>query len=185
MVGIIIAVIGIALFAIVVVGLYKQSVSQGTENAKRVLNNIIGKIELLEDGQSNEFAIQGFDGGEDWYLLGWSKEDKDRPGKCFFQSCLCICPKAKAEVCQEKGICRKVEKDLVEAYSEQPWRATITGESKGGEAEIIRTKIKKISYIPLSEKLFELGISKKEEGKLQLSRQLDLKYVTQTEFEED
>ena len=89
-VGFVVAVIGIAFFLLALALLYKQSVNQESENAKAVLNGIIGKIENLEDGQSNEFAMQGFEGGENWFLVAWGKDDKDKPDRCFFGSCLCV-----------------------------------------------------------------------------------------------
>jgi len=94
----------------------------------------MGKIELLEDGENNTFIIQGFKGGENWYLVGWNKEEQDRPEKCFFDNCLCICKPEDAtsnnpygrkqygrqdlgEGCQDNGFCREIESPSIAVAS--------------------------------------------------------------------
>jgi hypothetical protein len=121
MVGIIVALIGILIFAYALVQLYNVNVNQEKENAKNTLNSITVKIDALEDGEENTFAIQGV---EDWTLVGFDKEGT-RPEKCFFNSCLCICETVDhdfslnhySEQCQSKGICSALEFDEVNTFS--------------------------------------------------------------------
>lgn len=175
MVGIIIAVIGLTLFVVALVGLYKQSVNQEKENAKVTLNGIIGKIDNLKDGESNDFAIQGFEGGEKWSLVAWSKEAKDdkRPGrtpralgyigedpgkkpeKCFFGSCLCVCPGGyQSEICQDKGVCRNLDKDILNVTS------LVFYGGPSGDLGLHAGQEVSMPYISFSKKLFLLNISK-------------------------
>lgn len=77
-----------------------------SESAKKLLDGLVAKVEALDEGQSNTFLVQGFEGAEEWYLAGWGREEADRPDKCFFESCLCVCPGKESEICQESGFCR-------------------------------------------------------------------------------
>ncbi len=81
------------------------STSQDEKNAKKLLDSITGKIDNLEAGESNDFLLQGV---EDWYLVGWNKTG-ERPEKCFFSSCLCICPEGNIDSCQSSGVCSETE----------------------------------------------------------------------------
>ena len=112
--GIIIAVIGLAIFFAGVYGIYQVNKSQTAENARKTLDSIMGKIELLEDGENNTFIIRGVTSAKDWYLVGWSKEEgrlQGKPDKCFDKSCICVCKGV--DECQENGFCRDVEKEGV------------------------------------------------------------------------
>jgi len=97
---------------------------------KKTLDNIIGKIELLQDGENNTFIIQGFTGSKDWYLVGWSKEEEIRQGKpekCFFESCVCICKGERRDIlggnkfngnaCQNEGFCEFFDDRDVSVFS--------------------------------------------------------------------
>lgn len=127
--GIVIALIGLLIFLYALVQLYNVNVNQETENAKKVLNNIVAKIEALEDGESNSFAIQGV---EEWYLIGWNKRDSlmEKPEKCSFNSCVCICPEPEKNFCQSEGICKSIEKEGISVYGYSAWEDTTGGFSK-------------------------------------------------------
>lgn len=124
--SLLIAAVGIALLIFGAVKLYKITVSQEEENAKTLINVLEGKINTLQDGETGKFPIQGI---EKWFLTGWSKNAGDRPNKCFFESCICICPlnfnptpiygrdtshsTERIESCQEEGFCREIDKETI------------------------------------------------------------------------
>lgn len=151
--SIILAVIGILLIVIIGVKLYIFLGSQEQENARNVLDNIIGKAELLKDGEKNTFAIRGI---KDWVLIGWSKGQIGKPEKCFTSSCLCICVKGKD--CQDNGFCEKIDKDIVYASS------TLLPVGRADILEIIQgipeSKRPKIEFY--NKNLFGVEISKGE-----------------------
>jgi len=109
--SVLIAIAGLVLLGFAFVKLYDAAVNSETKNAQNVLDNIKGKIDNLEDGQAGKFMIPGFSGAEKWYLIGFNANDNNRPDKCFFESCLCICKNENFELswkdaCQDKGFCR-------------------------------------------------------------------------------
>lgn len=157
MVGIIIALIGILIFGYALVQLYKVNVNQERENAKNTLNSIVAKIESLENGQNNTFAIQGVEG---WTLFGFDKEGV-RPEKCFFNSCLCICETVDStssldhyrKQCQNKGICSALEVDDVNTFSYSLY--------KNGRISVEPTRRITINF--RFSRLFEFSIYKSED----------------------
>src|SRR3989338_9771741 len=103
--SLVIAIIGILLLLFAVYQLYKVIVNGDSEIAKKTLNIIETKINYLEEGQTGKFPIIG---PKEWYLVGWGKENIERPDKCYFDSCICICKGYKPEDCQGRyGFCRK------------------------------------------------------------------------------
>ncbi|MFH1290519.1 MAG: hypothetical protein ABIH92_03865 [Nanoarchaeota archaeon] len=85
------------------------------EAAQSIADKIKARINALENGQSLNLTIQGFNQKDlNWYLLGWGKNQDGRPDKCFFESCICICGGTNAEACQNKGICRFFEVNEIE-----------------------------------------------------------------------
>ena len=64
----------------------KEVISE--ESAKDMLDVIEGKIKLLDEGETGKYMIRGIDG---WFLSGWSGDNKERPEKCFLESCICVC----------------------------------------------------------------------------------------------
>ena len=101
--GAIIAIMGLVILIFAGMNIYK-SFYEEKRNAQKVIDSIMGKIDNLEEGESGTFLIQGID---DWSLKGWSKDEENRPDKCFFDSCLCICPNEGP--CPENGLCRKID----------------------------------------------------------------------------
>src|SRR3989344_7846195 len=117
--GIIIAVIALVGLGFLGVKLYGLWVEQDLKNAKALIEDISGKIDLLKDGESNTFFMRGVEG---WVLFGWNKATpmvlegetiglNKKPQKCFDQNCLCLC-EGTIDKCQERGYCRNVDRSL-------------------------------------------------------------------------
>ncbi len=129
--SIIIAVIGILLLIYAGYRLYQVSKNDEMENAQKVLDRINDKISSLKDGEQSELTIQGFNGGNNWYLSAWGKSDDNRPDKCFFDSCVCICKwdgtgKFK-DACQTQSVCQKVSNKKV--YTSELITFNVAGEN--------------------------------------------------------
>ena len=106
--GLVIAIIGLVILGFFGVKLYNVFVEQDMKNAKTFIEGLNAKIENLDDGESNTFALRGV---QDWVLVGWNASDKTRPEKCFLNSCLCLCKDSVAN-CQENGYCRAVDRNV-------------------------------------------------------------------------
>ncbi len=109
--SLIIAALGIALLVFAAYKLYRANVENEEENATKLLNSLDEKIKNLKDGEIGRFPIRGVNG---WYLTGWGKDDYDRPDRCYFDNCLCVCygESDLKTSCQEKGICRKHDRKV-------------------------------------------------------------------------
>ena len=117
--SLIIAAIGVVLLIFVSVALYNNFENQERKNAQSFLNSIDEKIKNLKDGETGKFTLNGIEG---WYFVGWSKNELNRPEKCFLDSCLCVCPEVEnpedfGESCQNKGFCRKINYDNLDMGS--------------------------------------------------------------------
>lgn len=103
----VVAVIGLIFLAVELSTLF---LNKENKNAEAFIDNLNSKIEALEDGQSNTFALQGVEG---WVLVGWNKEiplDK-KPERCFDKNCLCICKDSDSN-CQDRGYCRFPDRNI-------------------------------------------------------------------------
>jgi len=89
--SLVIVAIGLGLLVFGFVKLYQVTVSNESKDAQKTIDTLFDKVETLKDGESNNFLIQGFKGSENWKIIGWDKNEKGRPDKCFFESCICIC----------------------------------------------------------------------------------------------
>ncbi len=165
----------IAIAAIIVVvifyGFYRlydaYSISAESKKAETLIDNIEGKILLLNEGESNEFPFQGVN---NWYLIGWNSSESGRPDKCFLNSCICICPnlpdydskEESAESCQERGFCRKVDFDKVEVFTSLTYT---TGVPAGGFESpfCINFKNKALNKLYIGNSVIENDFSRKEE----------------------
>ena len=152
------AAVGFVLIVILGVQLVNFFISED-KNAQKVIDNIMGKVDTLKDGESNTFLIQSTDG---LFLVGWSKGEEGRPDKCFLESCLCVCPNANKDSCQENGICRDIDKKETDIFS-------IVSEGSIDQQPLhkfdsprvfIITKEIKLYCIKLDNKLFPFNISK-------------------------
>lgn len=115
---VVVAIIGLVILGYFVSVVYNNFVqNQEMKNAQKTINLIEAKINAIKEGEKTSYTIQGFKAIEGtWYLMGWDKQDKDRPGKCAISSCICICKvespriplKKETDTCQENGFCRKM-----------------------------------------------------------------------------
>ncbi len=91
---ILLAVIGLVLVGYVAYQIYQVTVNQDVTIAKKMLDSLEAKINLLNVGEEGEYTLKGpcKEAGKcDWYLMGWGKTDLHRPEKCYFKSCMCAC----------------------------------------------------------------------------------------------
>jgi len=123
--GLIITVIGLAIIFIGAWQLYSVYANQEEKNAQHLVDSLSAKIELVEEGQVANLVFAGFEAKKysDWALVGWSKSIEPRPDKCYFKSCICICPDiglgekdTYIENCQAKGLCRLFEQERIYLY---------------------------------------------------------------------
>jgi hypothetical protein len=152
--SIIIAVIGIMLIFYGAYKLYDNVVNSDNKSAQELLDIIEAKTNALETEEPFEFAIRGFN--EEWYLTGWGKEDSDRPEKCFFDSCVCVCT---GEDCQTKGICLPIDQSEVKILSFDVVKSQAEGSAGGSYVETIPEK-----QIKLPKTLFQIEITKTEDS---------------------
>ena len=124
--SIIIAAICLALLFYGVSKVYSRYTSnEETENAKTLIDSIESKINALEYNQKNTFSFRGISTENQWYIIGWGKQEIGRPDKCFFKSCLCICKSESTDIleisksCQKDGFCREFEEEILETKSNQ------------------------------------------------------------------
>jgi hypothetical protein len=103
---VIIAVLVLLLFIFLGYGMINLFGGTSDIQAKELADSLESKIDALDEG----ISYLNFIGKEDWVLTGWGRSDEARPSKCYFYSCLCVCPKTKEEIsesCQMNGICRR------------------------------------------------------------------------------
>lgn len=125
--GFILALIGLVIIGYAIFKLYSVTQDSAEKNAQEVLDRLLERIGSLEsqfqeEGEvSTAITIQGFrqTSGNYWYIKGWSINDEERPDKCAFSSCICVCPSEKgandvsAVQCQEEGFCEDLDFDVV------------------------------------------------------------------------
>ncbi len=173
--GVVLMVLGIAVFIFGITKLYSAHVDQESENAKHIIDLVIKKIEALPDEGSTQVVLQGFPGAENWYIVGWSKASEERPSKCFFSDCLCICKDDKnheinsehgitPDSCQTSGFCRRIDlPPSIEYY----YPELISGVFKtgvyvpeGSSGRDIAYQRIGVSCIPLASNLFDFTLKK-------------------------
>ncbi len=123
----IIAVVGLVIIFVAAWQLYSIYANQEETNARKTIDSIEGRFGNLENGQMGSVSLRKIPG---WFIAGWSRDESDRPDKCYFKSCLCICKhnlpiqsintigsrKELADNCQAKGFCRTFEEAEAGAY---------------------------------------------------------------------
>lgn len=177
--GVIVAFLGLILIGIAGYKLLNASLDQESENAKRLLENINGKIENLKEDEIGRFTFRGIEG---WQLTAWSKSDANRPDKCFFESCICICKSDnnldRKEECQSKnGFCKNIDiensfsgnfvnykNDLIsiERFFENPEKYDVYDHALGQEKYYIAGRE---IFFPKGNSIFEI-IARKSKDKL-------------------
>ena len=84
------------------------------ESAQNLVEKIKARAELLSQGDSINFTIQGFKPKTNpWYLMGFDKTMPDRPDACFLKNCICVCNGANPIDCQNKGFCREINSERI------------------------------------------------------------------------
>lgn len=101
--GVLIAVLGLVLIfggvGYVLYNYFTLSAQQNEEQSRGLLKVLDAKVQALNEGQETKFLVKGPCEAKqqqdscNWFLTGWSKEDDNRPERCFFKSCICICNK--------------------------------------------------------------------------------------------
>ncbi len=171
--SIVIAVIGLGIFIFGVARLYEANKNNEREQAKNVLDGILGKIDALPEGSEATFPAQGFSKGKEWYLVGWSMDEIGSPDKCILNSCICICPRgdanrlidsnriAQSKSCQEGGICRPVSSPIVDVSSRAMLNYVGGGSlfPEGGLPIRYENFVLKASCIKVPKNLFEVKVS--------------------------
>lgn len=172
--GVILAVVCLLVVFGFAVKLYNIRTNQEDENAKKTLDLLLSKIELLQNGQSTNITLQGFDGSKGWAFTGWNKsiDTRLKPQKCFFESCICICKggfdlrslkEYLPENCQDSGFCRSLPKTDVAIRGEFVYISSIIDSPPGQAQHVTNKAVDEIrNYIPLEKNLFELQIEKRQ-----------------------
>ncbi len=145
---------------------------QSAENAQQLLNDIVAKIEAIEDGDNATMLARRIKG--DWGIIAYKKTDPIRPEKCFLQNCICIFPfdyswwkgrgnefifspdyQKMAESCQKEGYVRLFQDKTIEVITVD----AISG-VPDGIALSLRGEIKTRTYprIYIGDKMGEGGV---------------------------
>lgn len=141
---VVLALMGIAVLVVLSVGLTNIFMKKSQyEQAKETLNQIIDKIELLEEGQTTEFLVTS---PKDWYLAFFSSEInrdiyQDPPEDFSTSDLLCICPRDTFltppdlyDCSRQRGVCREV--DNLNIYPSPRWIGGSEYELRGIALEI-------------------------------------------------
>ncbi len=117
--GIIIFVVVAVIFVFAVSKVYGVINQKESDNAGKILDDLISRVSDLEELKIAEFNLRGL---ENWYLTSWSKDDDTgtKPDKCFFGSCLCICKFGEGNaknMCQQGGFCKEIDIDKIGVYT--------------------------------------------------------------------
>jgi hypothetical protein len=115
-------------FALIVYGVYKiytVFLNNESKNLQNTLDKISAKIDTLKEGESTTVTIQGFRNSNSWRFASWSKSDSvdSKPDKCYFKTCICICPGASEDrlstVCREKSLCNTFDQESISIDTKQ------------------------------------------------------------------
>ena len=155
----IIAVVAILFIGVLLFKLYNFTKDNEAESAKKTLENLVGKIKNLDNGQAGKFVVQGFSSKKQWYLVGFDMGDKidEKPGKCALDSCICICPDTLKEIgkkCQDEGFCELIGADTEVKVSFHYEKAVIKGTIR--DYQIDKFIGNSYNCIPLTQNLIEI-----------------------------
>jgi len=170
--GLVIAVIGLLLIILAITKIYYIIPGNESENAKKTVETLKNKIDSIDNGEQSSVIIQGFDGSNNWYLIGWNKGDINGPDKCLLKNCLCICSvNSKGErdehPCQKAGFCEFWDDKELIVYSNF---SKVEGHFvTGGD---INTFGAKFECIVLNSNLMKIEV-KKTDKKIYVSREVD------------
>ncbi len=106
---IILAVLSIILLIYLGVSLYGLFIKKtALQQAKITLEQISAGLEELEEGESWNYLVTS---PRKWYLISY-KEGEESPKLCQNKNCLCICDENTIKDCDDKGICKMIEKQV-------------------------------------------------------------------------
>ena len=165
---------------------FKLSAQQNEEEAKGLLNVLDAKVKATGEGQESSFLVKGPCEGDRpsaecfWYLTGWGKQEDDRPQRCFFKSCLCVCNVQKSAVelkdhdsslrdaCQngKTGFCTSVDAERVTISSAHG--QVIEVESLEGTHRAQPPELGSKSFIPFKSNLIGLKVQRSK-GQLEIA----------------
>ncbi|MBI5804358.1 hypothetical protein HY450_03880 [Candidatus Pacearchaeota archaeon] len=132
----IIAVIGILLILFVIYKVYiKINEDSEINKARTFVQSLSEKINAVKINSQENITLTGFSAEKTWYILAFDKNQLDKPDKCLFDSCVCVCPGVSTETCQKQGLCESVETEKI----------TI-----------------KTTYIPIPQNLIKMEVTKTE-----------------------
>ncbi len=160
---------------------FQISAQQNEDSAKGLLNVLDAKIKATKDNQLGNFLLKGpcesneLGGNCNWFLTGWGKNDDNRPQRCFFKSCVCVCNAAKSattmsdkdtnlrDSCQsgQTGYCTSVDAKEVKVFSVQKQKQDIPTfiEGVANDPGEHKPDIRK-SFIPFKSNLIELNLKR-------------------------
>lgn len=114
--SIIIAVIGIMIIFMGAYKIYQVYVNQDREAARNVADVLEAKINAIGEGENTTALVRGV---KNWFIIGWSKDDENRPDKCYFDSCICVCTTGKDVLSLEEGWPEQADKEDGDAFSDR------------------------------------------------------------------
>jgi Tfp pilus assembly protein PilE len=107
---IVLAVIGIIVLIVLAAGLYGIFTKKADlEQAKETLNQLMTKLEKLEEGDSGNYLITS---PNDWYVISYKKGESS-PRDCAMENCLCVCSGFNINDCNVGGVCQKTDKTII------------------------------------------------------------------------
>lgn len=106
--GTVLAVLVVLLFVSAAYGgvkaVYKNSEQKNAESITKEVQAKIIEFSKIDKTSLND-SIAQVSNENVWYLAVWSEDEIGRPDKCFFDSCVCICPERSNVSCQDNGHC--------------------------------------------------------------------------------
>jgi len=157
--GIIIAVIGLTLLLYGAIKLYNLAQSDEDLSVKGIADSLELKFNALPNPIKTTTQIQGFRTEKEWAIWGWGRGDRDGPQKCFFSSCICICPDGE---CQRKGFCRDVNEEIVKIENHYREYERVRERDEFANALVYTggTIPKNSTFISIPKNFIQIGIEK-------------------------
>jgi hypothetical protein len=173
-VSVIIVVIILVAFIFGAYKIYTVYRNQESENAQTMANNLEGKVNALEYGQTGSFLIQGFENSNSWDIVSWDAGDPTGPDKCNYQSCICVCKSSTGRAsnsdksvilsapCQSNGFCRTFTVSKISVkYNTKAY--TDSGTSDSGSTSAVSHAAGVYPFIPLPKTTNEIKITKEKD----------------------
>ena len=127
------------------------------ELVRKTLGKIEAKASALKQNETTTMTLQGFDSKENWYIVGWGKQDFDAPEKCSLSSCVCICSSGyQAPQCQARSECIDVEEQSINVTSID----SVKKSNPSDKGKITYEVNERVNYILIPQNFAELKIEK-------------------------